>query len=392
MIQRLNYVRRENPALQRLDNVGFLDAANDAIIAYAKREGPNAIICVVNLDPHHAQEGLVQVPYDLGVAARLRRRGPARRRDLPLARGGQLRAPGPRRARRPRPAGEHDMTPPPPPTSSGHWFEADPVWFKKAVFYEIHLRGFFDGNSDGSGDFRGLTEKLDYLQWLGIDVVWLLPMFASPLRDGGYDIADYYEVHPDYGTIDDVRAFIEAAHERGLRVIADLVMNHTSTEHEWFQARPRGAGRLARARLVRVVRHAAQVRGRADHLHRHRDVELDVGRRRRGLLLAPLLLPPARPQLRQPRGPRGDARRPALLAGPRPRRLPPRRRALPLRARRAPTARTCPRRTSSSSRCAPPSTRSTPTASCWPRPTSGPRTSSSTSARATSATWPSTSP
>ena len=82
------------------------------------------------------------------------------------------------------------MTPPPPPTSSGHWFEADPLWFKKAVFYEIHLRGFFDGNSDGSGDFRGLTEKLDYLQWLGIDVVWLLPMFASPLRDGGYDIAD----------------------------------------------------------------------------------------------------------------------------------------------------------------------------------------------------------
>ena len=135
------------------------------------------------------------------------------------------------------------MTPPPPPTSSGHWFEADPIWFKTAVFYEIHLRGFFDGNADGSGDFRGLTEKLDYLQWLGIDVVWLLPMYASPLRDGGYDIADYYEVHPDYGTIDDVRAFIEAAHERGLRVIADLVMNHTSADHAWFQrAREAPAG------------------------------------------------------------------------------------------------------------------------------------------------------
>jgi maltose alpha-D-glucosyltransferase/alpha-amylase len=124
------------------------------------------------------------------------------------------------------------MTPPP---ASGHWFESDPLWFKRAVFYEIHLRGFFDANADGSGDFRGLTEKLDYLQWLGIDVIWLLPMYASPLRDGGYDIADYKTIHSDYGSIEDVRAFIEAAHERGIRVIADLVMNHTSSDHEWFQ-------------------------------------------------------------------------------------------------------------------------------------------------------------
>src|SRR5258707_210446 len=115
------------------------------------------------------------------------------------------------------------------------WFEHEPLWFKRAVFYEIHIRGFFDANGDGSGDFRGLTEKLDYLQWLGVDCIWLLPMFASPLRDGGYDIADFYAVHPDYGTIDDVRAFIEGAHERGIRVIADLVMNHTSSDHEWFQ-------------------------------------------------------------------------------------------------------------------------------------------------------------
>jgi maltose alpha-D-glucosyltransferase / alpha-amylase len=126
------------------------------------------------------------------------------------------------------------MNPPPPP-GPGHWFESDPLWFKRAVFYEIHLRGFFDANADGSGDFRGLTEKLDYLQWLGIDVIWLLPMYASPLRDGGYDIADYKTIHPDYGTIEDVRVFIEAAHERGIRVIADLVMNHTSSDHEWFQ-------------------------------------------------------------------------------------------------------------------------------------------------------------
>jgi maltose alpha-D-glucosyltransferase/alpha-amylase len=123
----------------------------------------------------------------------------------------------------------------PPKVASRNWFEANPLWFKTAVFYEIHLRGFFDSDADGSGDFRGLTQKLDYLAWLGIDCIWLLPMYASPLRDGGYDIADYFEVHPDYGSIEDVSAFIEAAHERGIRVIADLVLNHTSADHPWFQ-------------------------------------------------------------------------------------------------------------------------------------------------------------
>ncbi len=117
----------------------------------------------------------------------------------------------------------------------GHWFEQDPLWFKHAVFYEIHIRGFFDGNDDGSGDFKGLIEKLDYLQWLGIDCIWLLPMYASPLRDGGYDIADFFTIHPDYGAVDDFKAFVEAAHQRGMRVIADLVMNHTSNDHPWFQ-------------------------------------------------------------------------------------------------------------------------------------------------------------
>jgi len=116
-----------------------------------------------------------------------------------------------------------------------HWFERDPLWFKRAIFYEIHMRGFYDGNDDGSGDFAGLTEKLDYLQWLGVDCIWLLPMFASPLRDGGYDIADFYAIHPDYGTVEDFETFMLAAHERGIRVIADLVMNHTSSDHQWFQ-------------------------------------------------------------------------------------------------------------------------------------------------------------
>ena len=115
------------------------------------------------------------------------------------------------------------------------WFESNPLWFKTATFYEIHVRGFYDGNADGSGDFRGLTDKLDYLEWLGIDCVWLLPMYESPLRDGGYDIADFGKIHPDYGTLDDVRDFVESAHQRGIRVIADLVMNHTSSDHPWFQ-------------------------------------------------------------------------------------------------------------------------------------------------------------
>ena len=122
-----------------------------------------------------------------------------------------------------------------PPAQPGHWFQADPLWFKRAVFYEIHLRGFFDGNGDGSGDLRGLTEKLEYLKWLGIDCIWLLPMYPSPLKDGGYDVADFLSVHPDYGVLEDFTRFVDQAHQLGMRVIADFVMNHTSSDHPWFQ-------------------------------------------------------------------------------------------------------------------------------------------------------------
>ncbi|MTE23875.1 maltose alpha-D-glucosyltransferase [Microbacterium sp. ZXX196] len=113
---------------------------------------------------------------------------------------------------------------------------SEPEWFKTAVFYEVLVRSFHDSDGDGQGDFRGLTEKLDYLQWLGIDCVWLPPFFPSPLRDGGYDVSDFTGVHPAVGSTDDVRAFIAAAHERGIRVIIDFVVNHTSDEHPWFQA------------------------------------------------------------------------------------------------------------------------------------------------------------
>ena len=109
-------------------------------------------------------------------------------------------------------------------------------WYKDAVFYEVHVKAFMDGNGDGVGDFAGLTERLDYVAELGVDCLWVLPMYASPLRDDGYDIADFFAVHPAYGTLEDFQKFLDAAHARGLRVIADLVMNHTSDAHPWFQA------------------------------------------------------------------------------------------------------------------------------------------------------------
>jgi maltose alpha-D-glucosyltransferase / alpha-amylase len=112
--------------------------------------------------------------------------------------------------------------------------EEDPLWFQRAVFYEVLIRGFFDGNNDGVGDIPGLIAKLDYLQWLGVDCLWLLPFYPSPLRDGGYDISDYYSVHPESGTVDDLRRLLDEAHARGIRVIADLVINHTSDQHPWF--------------------------------------------------------------------------------------------------------------------------------------------------------------
>ncbi|MBA2519090.1 MAG: maltose alpha-D-glucosyltransferase [Chloroflexia bacterium] len=113
--------------------------------------------------------------------------------------------------------------------------ESDDLWYKDAIFYEAPVKSFFDANNDGIGDFRGMTEKLDYIRDLGVDCIWLLPMYPSPQRDDGYDIADFLGINPDFGTLSDFQDLLDAAHERGLRVIADLVMNHTSDQHEWFQ-------------------------------------------------------------------------------------------------------------------------------------------------------------
>ncbi|HSF83584.1 MAG TPA: maltose alpha-D-glucosyltransferase [Anaerolineales bacterium] len=109
------------------------------------------------------------------------------------------------------------------------------LWYKNAVFYEIYVRGFYDSNNDGHGDLRGVAQKLDYLHYLGVDCLWLLPTYPSPLKDDGYDIADYYGILSEYGTLEDFKHLVAEVHKRGMRLIVDLVMNHTSDQHPWFQ-------------------------------------------------------------------------------------------------------------------------------------------------------------
>jgi maltose alpha-D-glucosyltransferase/alpha-amylase len=113
--------------------------------------------------------------------------------------------------------------------------QKDNLWYKDAVIYQLHVRTFSDSNADGIGDFAGLTQRIDYLQELGVTAIWLLPFYPSPLRDDGYDIADYCSVNPTYGSLDDFKAFLNAAHSRGIRVIIELVVNHTSDQHPWFK-------------------------------------------------------------------------------------------------------------------------------------------------------------
>ncbi len=122
-----------------------------------------------------------------------------------------------------------------PLVDNAQWME-DPLWYKDAVIYELHVKAFFDSDNNGTGDFAGLIQKLDYLQDLGVNTLWLLPFYPSPMRDDGYDIADYRNIHPEYGTMADFRQFVKEAHRRGLKVITELVINHTSDQHPWFQA------------------------------------------------------------------------------------------------------------------------------------------------------------
>ncbi len=256
-------------------------------------------------------------------------------------------------------------------------------WYRDAVIYELHVRAFNDSNGDGIGDFNGLTQRLDYLADLGVTAIWILPFYPSPLRDDGYDIADYRTVNRDYGDLRQFKRFLAAAHDRNLRVITELVINHTSDQHPWFQrARRSPAGSAERDAYV-WSDHPDRYAGRAGDLPGLRDVELDVGPGRRGVLLAPLLLPPTRPQLRQPAGRGGRAGGPRLLARHGRRRPAARRHPLPPRARgdqlREPAGDA--RRAEAAAR---PHRRQVPRAACCsPRPTSGRRTRRRTSATAT---------
>src|SRR5438270_4855729 len=126
------------------------------------------------------------------------------------------------------------------PRGEGGLDRSDRLWFKDAVIYQLHVKAYFDSNNDGIGDFAGLTQKLDYLKDMGVTALWLLPFYRSPLRDDGYDISNYREIHPAYGTMRDFRRFVDACHDRGLRVVTELVINHTSDQHPWF-ARARRA-------------------------------------------------------------------------------------------------------------------------------------------------------
>ncbi|MGV9182034.1 maltose alpha-D-glucosyltransferase [Arcanobacterium canis] len=122
------------------------------------------------------------------------------------------------------------------PSTQRNGLDSDPEWYRSAVFYEVLLRAFGDTTGSGIGDLEGLTSHLDYLEWLGVDCIWIPPFYPSPMRDGGYDISDYKNIDPIYGSLDDFQALVDAAHKRGIRVIIDLVMNHTSDAHPWFQA------------------------------------------------------------------------------------------------------------------------------------------------------------
>ena len=244
-VTRINQIRRDNPALQEFTNLRFYNAWNDQILYYGKMTATkdNIVLIAVNLDPHHGQAASFEVPLwelglpdwaevaveDLLTGQRFTWHGKVQQVWLDPA-GQPLRDLADRATRS---AGLSSRAVS--MRSSAMIDRSDPLWYKDAVIYQLHIKAFFDANNDGIGDFAGLMQKLDYVQELGVNTVWVLPFYPSPLRDDGYDIADYRNINPSYGTMRDFRRFVRAAHERGLRVITELVINHTSDQHPWFQ-------------------------------------------------------------------------------------------------------------------------------------------------------------
>ncbi len=334
------------------------------------------------------QHGWVELPLE-ALGYRLERDlhggGPARRRALHVARRLELRPARPddrigAHLRRPLDESDESLAP------------MDPLWYKDAIIYEVHVRAFSDSNGDGIGDFAGLTQQAA----LPAGSRRHLPLAAAVLSVAAHATTATTSPTTRASTRSTGRSTTSSGSSTrrtpaSIRVLTELVINHTSDQHPWFQrARRAPKGSPERDFYVwsdtdtKYARHA-------HHLHRHREVELDVGPGRRPVLLAPLLLAPARPELRQSGGARGDARRDALLARPGRRRAAARRHPVPHRARGHDQREPAGDARHPASRSAASSTPTTRVACCSPRPTSGRPTSAPTSATATSATWRSTS-
>ena len=249
LVTQVNRIRHDHPALHVLDYLDFHPTDNPQLIAYSKTtdDWADVILVVANLDPHNPQSGWVDLTLeklalqpleaftveDLLTGERFTWHGSRNYVTL------DPRARVPAHIFQDHSSREEDHNR---FITSWHRSENtaakrknDPLWYKKAVIYQAHVRSFCDSDANGIGDFRGLTSKLDYLQDLGVTALWLLPFYPSPLRDDGYDIANYCDVNPIYGDLADFREFLDEAHTRGLRVITELVINHTSDQHEWFQ-------------------------------------------------------------------------------------------------------------------------------------------------------------
>ena len=399
-IRDLNRARRENTALQQTSHLRFIPVDDGNVIGFVKESAnqTNSVVVAIALSRDVHEFWLPLGDIEVGMAGDRRpvaavenlmtgERYPARLGRHPSAdrSGTRSRAAVPLSGVRGTMNLLSSIDATELPVTS---LDGDELWYKDAIIYQLHVKAFADSNNDGIGDFAGLTEKLDYLQDLGVTALWLLPFYPSPGRDDGYDIADYGAINPDFGTMKDFQRFIVEAKRRGLRVITELVINHTSDQHDWFK-RARRSDPKSSARNwyvwsdtdqkypgTRIIFTDTEKSNwtwdpEAGQFYWHRffshqpDLNFD------------------NPRVRQRDGPGHEA-----LARHRRRRLPSRRRSRICASATAPTTRTCRRPTPSSGSCAPSSTPTPRARCCWPKPINGRRTCRNISATATNATWP----